>query len=1048
MLTSSTSQREKCSSVRRKLMEENRLKDICLDYIAKNIDIIIEFVNRTNATLPHGISEKIFECLEEKDFGIKEEYLEFFSSNGKLLQNVRLYGRRIKHKSSLRFLKYHPIKNLIIRNLQQLTIAEWLNYVNKETLETLSVSGCQFSEVEVDLYPKSLPTQADYLGGFNSLIKLDVSYTDFEDAHFKVVCNEYVNLEELDISGTLVKCLGCLTKLERLKVFKFCTRRSLLNWNEYTNLLYLKHLQIINIGMCLGDYEANSVDKAFCEWLYHFLQQAQWNDLQSISISEYGDVDLNILRRFIDNHPNLKFFGLDVNNVTKHLNELGSISNVIYASCYSNKLSEIINVFFSPYSTYIFEVFNDQTMALFHVFSIEIKRMKKPDRVEYFNSLNMDELWRILLAIIDEHKTINFKHWVRDNNILFIIQAFELIKKMRILPGYRQNWIRVIKISCQIIELYYDLKEPAEDFLPFRLISSIFLHFYDLIHLVANKLKLVTMLFGLVGENSVVRNVLALIHRLIDEVDFTTVRYRSIIPFYILRNLCFLPFVKLNESELHEMINNFGIFRNILVRSYHPDQPVLFEKIHDIVHEGLLNYKQFYGTQHLFIESESKLIVDEKTGKYFNENRKNTFSYVGYMCFLYLFTMNGITRPYEFVGEINIHSEIEKSSQRNMGRNVTFYFKEDYVLELVLRVTCLDNYFGDYCTCKGRRRKTDICFKNGTVLCKLTNQPYTHVEEECIDTRISQLTVAIYIQSVQLTNKVSCKEYDDCSLNNTRFCFGLHNKYEIVCDDYQFNRNSNNSKEFLPVDVKSMKFHIGSRKFMYLGTEVQLFKNQSLFTLYESFDKTLYIKNIKNHSIIVILGDFDKLEFTLRFECSRTGAHPNLKSWWSVDLEREYEITSVCLLNTNGIDYDKLSNFQVSVGNFPLETSNICTTYSGTVPEPQNSNEYICFNCQQDSIGSFLTIQHLDEGKNLILCGVTVNGQSEKPSNIASINQPHFVAFGGKTSSTIHAFDKFYGSFFSTKTTDLNYKRPFLRIDLHESRLIYGLIIISAEDGL
>lgn len=57
---------------------------------------------------------------------------------------------------------------------------------------------------------------------------------------------------------------------------------------------------------------------------------------------------------------------------------------------------------------------------------------------------------------------------------------------MRIIPEYENNWIKVIKICCQLFELYYDLNEPAADFLPFRLMAAILLRFYNFIELVKN----------------------------------------------------------------------------------------------------------------------------------------------------------------------------------------------------------------------------------------------------------------------------------------------------------------------------------------------------------------------------------------------------------------------------------------------------------------------------------------------------------------------------------------------------------------------------------
>lgn len=278
-------------------MVGKKLKDLCQEYIIRNIDLIFNIVKETNVTLPMSLSEVIFECLEDKDFGIKEEYLELFQSNKTLLQTVKFFGRRIKAKRYLNFLKFHPIKYLTVRNLLAISVSEWLIFVNKENLEELNISGCKFSNIEIENYPKDLNTEnIDYLKGLINLVKLDVSYTDFSDNHFTLICSECLKLKELDISGTLIQNLQFVHKLKNLTAFKFCTRKSMLKWNEYSHIMSLKDLRVINIGMCIGDDESKEREVILTDWISDFLLNAKWDNLETISISEYCDINLECLR--------------------------------------------------------------------------------------------------------------------------------------------------------------------------------------------------------------------------------------------------------------------------------------------------------------------------------------------------------------------------------------------------------------------------------------------------------------------------------------------------------------------------------------------------------------------------------------------------------------------------------------------------------------------------------------------------------------------------------------------------------------------------------
>ncbi|CAD5126898.1 DgyrCDS14917 [Dimorphilus gyrociliatus] len=110
--------------------------------------------------------------------------------------------------------------------------------------------------------------------------------------------------------------------------------------------------------------------------------------------------------------------------------------------------------------------------------------------------------------------------------------------------------------------------------------------------------------------------------------------------------------------------------------------------------------------------------------------------------------------------------------------------------------------------------------------------------------------------------------------------------------------------------------------------------------------------------------------------CSVTDADPLDVSWWSVDLEKVYSVTKVCILSVDDSSYENLKDFNIFVGNFPKDHQTICKYVTGPVKRPISTDisQYNCYSCNTGSIGSFVTIQLTRNNVVLILCDVEIYG--------------------------------------------------------------------------
>ncbi|CAD5126596.1 DgyrCDS14684 [Dimorphilus gyrociliatus] len=180
--------------------------------------------------------------------------------------------------------------------------------------------------------------------------------------------------------------------------------------------------------------------------------------------------------------------------------------------------------------------------------------------------------------------------------------------------------------------------------------------------------------------------------------------------------------------------------------------------------------------------------------------------------------------------------------------------------------------------------------------------------------------------------------------------------------------------------------------------------------------------------------------------CSSTDSDIADFSWWSVDLEQEYDITKVCLLNVNDNVYNNLKEFNIFVGNYPNDEKIVCRYVDETVQRP-NSNlvsQYNCYTCVTKAIGSFVTIKLTTINIKLILCDVDVKGMlidDKRGFELLNLNKLITMTGGQhKSWSKEKGYDNSYKTLFHSRSY---FSTPYFLIDAVQTLNVHRIIIVS-----
>ncbi|CAD5120025.1 DgyrCDS8608 [Dimorphilus gyrociliatus] len=311
-----------------------KLQDIAINYIIQNFQCF--FANKTiwerwlRMDIPPLFTQMILERLDDWLIGIPEEYLKFCTRAPYFLPKMKLNCKRIKEISSLEFLQGQHFKKVIISNLKQYGIEDWMNFLESSELIELSIRGCKLNKKEQANGFKNIEYMHCFKR-FKNLSKLNLSFTNITNAELKFITIELHQIEHLNISHTHLTKLCSLVNFSKLLSLDCSFPHCKSIYDSYLVLLDLKHLRYLDISRKTSmtcernplDCEEIFLKKVVClgipehKFFYYkswsiseFIDFAYWKDMTHLNVSGDWELSSESAGNFIKKHKKLEFIGL------------------------------------------------------------------------------------------------------------------------------------------------------------------------------------------------------------------------------------------------------------------------------------------------------------------------------------------------------------------------------------------------------------------------------------------------------------------------------------------------------------------------------------------------------------------------------------------------------------------------------------------------------------------------------------------------------------------------------------------------------------------
>lgn len=185
-----------------------------------------------------------------------------------------------------------------------LYISDCLGYWTRANLMNLNLSECSF----IDTCGYSLMVR---LTDLKNLRSLNVSYTELNQQTLRMICEDLVHLEKLDISGTLVQDLTPLLLLaDQLVSLTISDLKPAPNTAcIVTQLHNLRHLDMSLVQEKFETSDSNTINEILEN--YEALK-----NLISLDLSGWREfICKEVLLNYINNHPKMKYLGIVLNHV-------------------------------------------------------------------------------------------------------------------------------------------------------------------------------------------------------------------------------------------------------------------------------------------------------------------------------------------------------------------------------------------------------------------------------------------------------------------------------------------------------------------------------------------------------------------------------------------------------------------------------------------------------------------------------------------------------------------------------------------------------------
>lgn len=306
------------------------LKEICLEFICDNILKVFELYFETDSVtqirsfesesivqrklrfkdadlfLFNEISESLLLKFGEKHL-LSDSTLSLFTEKNTRLRNVKIKNSKKLTFEGLKILQNHKIVYLDCVGLKSVCVNKILDCLgewSRRNITNLNISECSF----IDSSRHCLMIALTQLKNLRSL---NVSYTEFNQQTLKLICDDLILLEKLDISGTSVYDLTPLLKyadqLVSLTLADFKLSKALAS--TITKLNSLRHLDV--------SMSSDKLDMSDCSGIQEILEHSDaLPDLVSLEVSGWRDfAPKETLETFIRKHAKLRYLGLVLNMI-------------------------------------------------------------------------------------------------------------------------------------------------------------------------------------------------------------------------------------------------------------------------------------------------------------------------------------------------------------------------------------------------------------------------------------------------------------------------------------------------------------------------------------------------------------------------------------------------------------------------------------------------------------------------------------------------------------------------------------------------------------
>ncbi|XP_060534393.1 protein zyg-11 homolog B-like [Cylas formicarius] len=260
--------------------------------------------------LINKVSERLMNRMMEKRI-LCDATLNIFSERNTKLRSVKIKNCKVT-KCGLQMLKQHKITDLEVVNLKNVSIGDILDCLNEWTVQNLmnaNFSKCTF----IDICRYSFMVR---ISNLKALKSLNLSYTEFNQAMYKIICEDLKNLEKLDISGTLIKDLRPLALLaDKLTSLSICDLNAA-SESMIPTLQLLRNLKYLDISLFNDKVDSHHLPHTYV--VAELLETEHiFPHLVSLDVSGWKDVVArDPLLRFINTHPRLEFLGIVFDAVT------------------------------------------------------------------------------------------------------------------------------------------------------------------------------------------------------------------------------------------------------------------------------------------------------------------------------------------------------------------------------------------------------------------------------------------------------------------------------------------------------------------------------------------------------------------------------------------------------------------------------------------------------------------------------------------------------------------------------------------------------------